>query len=55
MAGVCPGPAIVTGGQLAVSALKGTDVSREATAWGAYAVNMGLGMVAARAVEKIIA
>ncbi|CAK9784746.1 hypothetical protein CC85DRAFT_273851 [Cutaneotrichosporon oleaginosum] len=51
LGGVCPGPAVVTGGQLAVDALRGVDVRAPLVGWASYIVNMGLGFVAARAVE----
>jgi hypothetical protein len=54
-AGVCPGPAIETGGSLLVAAFQGADVSRAATGWAAYAVNMLLGMGAVRVLDKVIA
>lgn len=48
LAGVCPGPALATGGQLVVDAARGVDVSMGAQGWGAYFGNMLLGMAAAR-------
>lgn len=54
LGGVCPGPAVVTGGQLAVDAFHGADVGPAALAWASYIVNMGLGFVAARFVESVL-
>ncbi len=54
LGGVCPGPGIVTGGQLAVDAFHGADVSRAFLGWASYIVNMGLGFVAARFVESVL-
>ncbi|GMK57165.1 hypothetical protein CspeluHIS016_0310050 [Cutaneotrichosporon spelunceum] len=54
LGGVCPGPAIVTAGKLAVDAARGEDVSRAATGWASYFVNMVLGFAAARLVEKAL-
>ncbi|BEJ17075.1 hypothetical protein CspHIS471_0604760 [Cutaneotrichosporon sp. HIS471] len=54
LGGICPGPGIVTGGQLAVDALRGEDVSRAAIGWASYIVNITLGFAAARLVEKAL-
>lgn len=48
LAGVCPGPAITTLGQLIVNALHGEVVKEAAKGWAAFAFNIILGMAGAR-------
>lgn len=55
LCGVCPGPAICAGGQMAYSALNGVDVTDAATGWAAYFANLLLGMVAVRGLDSILA
>lgn len=52
LGGVCPGPAIVTLGQLATTWFNGTggeQLQAAAVGWGAYAANFLVGMAGARA------
>lgn len=55
IAGVCPGPGIETAGGLIAAAWEGQDVSAAAVGWGAYVVNLVLGMAAARGLDRVLA
>jgi uncharacterized membrane protein YedE/YeeE len=55
LAGVCPGPAVETLGQLATAAFNGADVSAAGKGWAVYFANLLIGMAAVRGLDKVLA